>query len=143
MTEITVCDHSRLANKSVVFFGASFNLSLADETLMGLASTYGSPLVSHPMTKLQTGENMNVCIVSTFKCTFDVIEAKIKEDMAAGASEFCPHYELIKVNDHKSIFMAQVTDFEAMGALMSSPEMQQWDEANGCVDTVYMLQPMG
>ena len=86
---------------------------------------------------------MNVCVVSTFKCTFDVLEAKIKEDMAAGAGDFVAEYELVKVNDHNSIFMAHVTDFEAMGAMMSSPEMKAWDEENDCVDTVYMLQPMG
>ena len=86
---------------------------------------------------------MNVCVVSTFKCTFDVIEAKIKEDMASGAGDFVTEYELIKVNDHKSIFMGNVTDFEAMGAMMNSPEMKAWDEENGCVDTVYMMEKMG
>ena len=86
---------------------------------------------------------MNVCVVSIFECTFDVLEAKIKEDLASGAGEFVAEYELVKVNEHKSIFMAHVTDFEAMGAMMNSPEMKKWDEENGCVDTVYMLEKMG
>ena len=51
-------------------------------------------------------------------------------------------YELVKVNEHKSIFMGNVTDFEAMGAMMASPEAKKWDEENGCVDTVYMMQKM-
>ncbi|MEE2789102.1 MAG: hypothetical protein VX589_17335 [Myxococcota bacterium] len=83
---------------------------------------------------------MNVCVVSTFTCTFDVIEAKIKADMEAHGHAFVTAYELIKVHEHKSIFMGHVTDFEAMGALMNSPEMKKWDAENGCVDTVYMME---
>ena len=86
---------------------------------------------------------MNVCIVSTFNCTFEELEAKIKSDLEGSGGQFVKEYELVKVNDHKSIFMGHITDFEAMGELMSSPEMKKWDEDNGCVDTVYMLQPMG
>ena len=86
---------------------------------------------------------MNVCVVSTFTCTFDVIEAKIKADLEAHGHAFVKEYELIKVSEHKSIFMAHVTDFEAMGALMNTPEMKQLDKENGCVDTVYMMEKMG
>ena len=30
----------------------------------------------------------------------------------------------------------QVTDFEAMGEMMSSDEMKAWDAENGCVDVI-------
>ena len=48
--------------------------------------------------------------------------------------------ELVKVNDHKSILLMNVTDMEAMRAFMTTPEMKQWDEENGCVDIVYSME---
>ena len=45
---------------------------------------------------------MNICIVSTFSCTFEDFEAMVKESEEA-VSEFISEYELVKVNDHKSI----------------------------------------
>ena len=35
-----------------------------------------------------------------------------------------------------------VTDMEAMGAFMSSPEELQWDKDNGCEYTVYGMEEM-
>ena len=49
-------------------------------------------------------------------------------------------YELVKVNDHKSILLLNCMDMEAFQALMTSPEMKQWDEENGCVDIVYSMK---
>ena len=43
---------------------------------------------------------MNICIVSTFSCTFEDFEAMVKESEEA-VSEFISEYELVKVNDHK------------------------------------------
>ena len=85
---------------------------------------------------------MNVCVVTTFECTFDEFKAMFEKSMTEGGSEFLTEYELVKVNEHKSIFMGNVTDFEAMGTMMASPEAKKWDEENGCVDTVYMMQKM-
>jgi hypothetical protein len=41
-------------------------------------------------------------------------------------------------------FMAcmNISDMEAMGALMSSPEELQWDKDNGCEYTVYGMEEM-
>ena len=54
-------------------------------------------------------------------------------------SAFITDYELVKVNDHKSILLLNCMDMEAFQALMTSPEMKQWDEENGCVDIVYSM----
>ena len=54
-------------------------------------------------------------------------------------SAFITDYELVKVNDHKSILLLNCMDMEAFQALMISPEMKQWDEENGCVDIVYSM----
>ena len=82
---------------------------------------------------------MNICIVSTFSCTFEDFEAMVKESEEA-VSEFISEYELVKVNDHKSIFMCNCSDMEAFEAMMSSPEMKEWDKENNCVDIVYSLE---
>ena len=55
-------------------------------------------------------------------------------------SAFITDYELVKVNDHKSILLLNCMDMEAFQALMTSPEMKQWDEENGCVDIVYSMK---
>ena len=55
-------------------------------------------------------------------------------------SVFITDYELVKVNDHKSILLLNCMDMEAFQTLMTSPEMKQWDEENGCVDIVYSMK---
>ena len=82
---------------------------------------------------------MNICIVSTYSCTFDDFSALVKESEEA-FSEFITEYEVVKVNDHKSIMMCHCTDMEAFEGMMTSPEMKEWDKENNCVDIVYSLE---
>lgn len=56
------------------------------------------------------------------------------------AKAFMPEYELVKVNDHKSIMLVRVYDMEKMLAFMMTPEMQEWDKVNNCVDHVYSME---
>ena len=82
---------------------------------------------------------MNVCIVSTFSCHFD--EFKELFDLSNQViGEWCSEAELIKVNDHKSIMLADVTDLDKLKEFMSAPEMLEWDKQNNCVDYVYSMQ---
>ena len=82
---------------------------------------------------------MNLCVVSEYNCTFDEFEVVVKESEEE-MSAFVSDYELVKVNDHKSILLINCTDMEAMQAFISTPEMKQWDEENGCVDIVYSME---
>ena len=82
---------------------------------------------------------MNLCIVSEYNCTFDEFEVVVKESEEE-TSAFITDYELIKVNDHKSVLLVNCTDMDALQAFMSTPEMKQWDEENSCVDTVYSME---
>ncbi|HIB06288.1 MAG TPA: hypothetical protein EYO29_00225 [Gammaproteobacteria bacterium] len=82
---------------------------------------------------------MNLCVVSQYNCTVDEFEAMVKEGEEE-TSAFITDYELVKVNDHKSILLLNCMDMEAFQALMTSPEMKQWDEENGCVDIVYSMK---
>ena len=82
---------------------------------------------------------MNICIVSTYSCTFDEFQQVVNASMDE-ASKFLTDWELVKVNDHKSIMLCNVHDMEGMEAFMSTPEMQEWDKANNCVDTIYSME---
>ena len=53
------------------------------------------------------------------------------------AKAFMSEFEFIKVNEHKSIMLVNIHDMEKMQAYMPTPEMQEWDKANNCVDHVY------
>ena len=81
---------------------------------------------------------MNTCIRSTFKCTFEVFKAKVMED-EPNWSRFVDEYQIAKVDDHNSIMLMNVLDFEAMEAFMTTDEMKAWDAEYGCKDTVYAL----
>ena len=56
---------------------------------------------------------MNVCVVSEYTCTFDDFEAIVKESEEE-FSAFVGDFELVKINDHKSILLINCTDMEAM-----------------------------
>ena len=70
---------------------------------------------------------MNICIVSTYSCTFEDFSA-IVDEYEETFKEFITEYELVKVNDHKSIMMCHCTDMEAFEGMMTSPEMKEWDK---------------
>ncbi len=82
---------------------------------------------------------MNLCVVSTFDCTVDDFRAMMKEyeeDMRTCVSD----WEIAMVNDHKVVTMLNVTDMDAVIAIMSSPKMLERDAANNDVDVVYSLE---
>ena len=85
---------------------------------------------------------MNLCIVSKFECTFDDFAAMVEKSRGE-AEAFMTEFELIKVRDHKSVMLINCTDMEALQAFMTTPEMKQWDQDNGCVDTVYAVEQVG
>ena len=82
---------------------------------------------------------MNLCIVSEYKCTFDdfknLVDSTIEE-----TKDFITKWELVKINNHKSILMVNCTDMVALEAMMTSDEMKAWDVQNGCVDTLYRME---
>ena len=75
---------------------------------------------------------------SAFKCTFEVFKAKVMEDEPTW-SQFVGDYQIAKVDEHNSIMLMNVLDFEAMEAFMTTDEMKAWDAEHGCRDTVYSL----
>ena len=84
---------------------------------------------------------MNTCIMTTFKCSFEVFKAKVMDDKSQW-SKFVDDYQIAKVDEHNSIMVMNVLDFEAMEAFMATDEMRAWDVDQGCVDIVYSLSPV-
>ena len=54
-------------------------------------------------------------------------------------SQFVDDYQIAKVDEHNSIMVMNVLDFEAMEAFMTTDEMKAWDAEHGYIDTVYAL----
>ena len=54
----------------------------------------------------------------------------------------CRKLGIAKVDEHKSIMVMNMLDFEALEAFMSSDEMKEWDKENACVDTLYLMNVM-
>ena len=91
----------------------------------------------------QTGDRfMNVFVRGTVETGAHVLHAKIKTDMAAGAGEFITEWRFAEIGEKEFMACMNVTDMEAMGAFMSSPEELQWDKDNGCEYTVYGMEEM-
>ena len=82
---------------------------------------------------------MNICIHSTYTCSFDDFLAMVEKTRPQWAP-FAESHHIAKIDDHSSIMIMQVTDFEAMGEMMSSDEMKAWDAENGCVDVIYGME---
>ena len=83
-------------------------------------------------------DSMNTCIMSTFTCTFEAFKAKVMKDEPKW-SQFVDDYQIAKVDEHNSIMVMNVLDFESMEAFMTTDEMKVWDAEHGCIDTVYAL----
>jgi len=43
----------------------------------------------------------------------------------------------VKVDEHQSNLLMNVTDLEKLGSAMADPVATEWDKANNCKDTVY------
>ena len=61
---------------------------------------------------------------------------EFEEEMRTCVSD----WEMAVVNDHKVVTMLNVTDMDAVIAIMSSPKMLEWDATNNDVDVVYSLE---
>ena len=80
---------------------------------------------------------MNTCIISSFNCTFQNLK-KVESDRSLGG-QYVDNWNIAKVDEHKSIMVMKVLDFEALEAFMATDEMVAWDKENGCVDALYSM----
>lgn len=85
---------------------------------------------------------MNTCIRATFKCSWEKIEARIKEDMAGEPGKWIAAWELAQTSSNSLVWVGDITDMAAFGAFMDSDYNKKWDEENGVVVTPYSLTAM-
>ena len=85
---------------------------------------------------------MNTCIRATFECSWEKIEENINQDMKGKAGKFVSDYTLVREGDKGLIWLGNVTDFEALGAFMNTPEQQRLDEEDGISMVTYTMQAM-
>jgi len=85
---------------------------------------------------------MNTCIRGTFECSWKKIEERILQDMKGEAGKFVSDYTLAREGEKGLIWLGNVTDFEAMGEFMNTPEQQRLDEEDGISMVIYTMQAM-
>ena len=85
---------------------------------------------------------MNTFIRATFECSWEKIEARIKEDMAGEPGKWIAAWELAQTSRNSLVWVGDITDMDAFGAFMDSDYNRKWDEENGVVVTPYSLTAM-
>ena len=83
---------------------------------------------------------MNPQIVSTFRFCFDSFKRDVTSLFLENiCKEFVTTYDFVKVDEHKSHLLMNVTDLEKLGAAMADPVASEWDKKNNYQDTVYKI----
>ena len=87
---------------------------------------------------------MNVCVVSSFQGDvedFMSMMEKFTDEFKSAASEWmCGGVNTNQEGVSKIITIANVLDEERMNAIMSSPEMVEWDKAHNNTDIIYSME---
>ena len=85
---------------------------------------------------------MNVLIHGTIAAGFDVLKAKVEEDMAGPMGKIISEDRLADLGNNEVMCAMNCTEMEAMGAFMSDPAEVQWDKDNGADYKAYMMSEM-
>ena len=85
---------------------------------------------------------MNTCIRAMYECSWEKIKDRILQDMKVEAGKFLSDYTLVREGEKGLIWLGNVTDFEALGAFMNTPELKRIDEEDGVSMVVFTMQAM-
>ena len=87
---------------------------------------------------------MNICVVSSFQGDvedFMAMMEKFSDEFKSAASEWmCGVVNTNQEGVSKIITIANVLDEERMNAIMSSPEMMEWDKSHNNTDIIYSME---
>jgi len=87
---------------------------------------------------------MNICVVSSFQGDvedFMAMMEKFTDEFKSAASEWmCGVVNTNQEGVSKIITIANVLDEERMNAIMSSPEMMEWDKSHNNTDIIYSME---
>ena len=78
-------------------------------------------------------------IISTFSCSYDDFERDVTGFITDMGKGVVSDHEFVKVNDHKSHLLMNVLDMDELCTEMTSDKAKEWDKANNCEDTVYVI----
>ena len=82
---------------------------------------------------------MNIFFHGTIEAGFDVLKAKIEQDMAGPMGKLISEYRLADLGNNEVMCAMNCIDMEAMGTFMADPAEIQWDKDNGAVYKAYMM----
>ena len=86
---------------------------------------------------------MNICVVSTFDPTkglnFDKFKEIYTNNAAPTLADYVSEWGIAKINDYKSVITYNCSDTDRLVAWLSTDDMKQWNEDNGCNDEIYFL----
>ena len=85
---------------------------------------------------------MNVFVRGTVETGAHGLHEKIKADMAAGAGEFITEWRFAELGEKEFMACMNVTDMEAMGAMMSDPEFHKLTEDLVVEHIPYTMTPI-
>ena len=86
---------------------------------------------------------MNLCMNGTIESGIEILRARVEHNMVVkGGNEFCTEWHLADLGNKKFVWLGNITDMEAMGAMLNTPEEVQWDKDNGAVYKVYSMAEM-
>ena len=86
---------------------------------------------------------MNLCMNGTIKSGVEILRARVEYKMGVkGGSAFCSEWHLAGLGNNKFVWLGNITDMEAMGTMLNTPEEVQWDKKNGAVYKVYSMTEM-
>ena len=87
---------------------------------------------------------MNICVVSSFQGDvedFMAMMEKFTDEFKSAASEWmCGVVNTNQEGVSKIITIANVLDEERMNAIMSSPEVMEWDKSHNNTDIIYSME---
>ena len=81
---------------------------------------------------------MNVLIHGTIAAGFDVLKAKVEEDMAGPIGKIISEYRLADLGNNEIMCAMNCTDMEAMGVFIADPAEMEGDKDNGAVYKAYI-----
>ena len=91
---------------------------------------------------MRTARNVNLRELLTNDRSLKKLSIFSVKYLKAGAGEFVTEWRFAEVGEKEFMACMNISDMEAMGAFMSSPEELQWDKDNGCEYTVYGMEEM-
>ena len=82
---------------------------------------------------------MNTCIIGTFECNWEEIEANIRADLAGEAADFILDFSLVRETHSSFIMLCDLNNFQSFVSFIHKPEVQEAYTVMGVKLKVYSM----